>query len=233
LTEHGMEDQAWELLLNEEYPGWLREVKLGATTVWERWNSVLDDGTISGTSMNSLNHYAYGSIAEWMFRHVAGLNVSERNPGFRHLDIRPHLNWKLRKQDTVYDSPCGEYRSSWEIIDPRHVKICVTVPFGAEATLVLPDSADETVHRLETGIHNFSYETNRLLRPEYSMKSTVRELHKDQGIWEDVNQILPVHSAPQQYWDIPFAEMLEKVENVWGDNIREKAEKFFAEMKYE
>ena len=62
LTDHGMEDLAYDLLLNEEYPGWLHEVKLGATTVWERWNSLLDDGTISGISMNSMNHYSYGSV---------------------------------------------------------------------------------------------------------------------------------------------------------------------------
>ena len=64
LTDHGMEDLAYDLLLNEEYPGWLHEVKLGATTVWERWNSLLDDGTISGISMNSMNHYSYGSVLD-------------------------------------------------------------------------------------------------------------------------------------------------------------------------
>ena len=83
LTDNGMNDLAYELLLNEEFPGWLYEVKLGATTVWERWNSLLTDGTISGISMNSMNHYAYGSIQEWMFRHVAGINTMESHPGAR------------------------------------------------------------------------------------------------------------------------------------------------------
>ena len=83
LTEHGMEDIAYGLLLNEEYPGWLSEVKLGATTVWERWNSLLDDGTISGIGMNSMNHYAYGSVLEWMFRHAAGINTTDTAPGLR------------------------------------------------------------------------------------------------------------------------------------------------------
>ena len=72
LSDHGMDDIAYGLLLNEEYPGWLSEVKLGATTVWERWNSLLPDGTISGITMNSMNHYSYGAVAEWMFRHMAG-----------------------------------------------------------------------------------------------------------------------------------------------------------------
>lgn len=73
LSDNGMDSLAYDLLMNEEYPGWLYEVKLGATTVWERWNSLLADGTISGTSMNSMNHYSYGSVLEWMFRHAAGI----------------------------------------------------------------------------------------------------------------------------------------------------------------
>ena len=73
LTDNGMTDAAYRLLLNEEYPGWLREVKLGATTIWERWNSLGEDGKVSSTGMNSFNHYAYGAILEWMFRHVAAL----------------------------------------------------------------------------------------------------------------------------------------------------------------
>lgn len=72
LTDHGMTDAAYRLLLNEEYPGWLYEVKLGATTVWERWNSLDENGHVSSTGMNSLNHYSYGAVLEWIFRHAAG-----------------------------------------------------------------------------------------------------------------------------------------------------------------
>ncbi|MFQ9138362.1 MAG: family 78 glycoside hydrolase catalytic domain [Roseburia sp.] len=76
LSENGQNQLAYDLLLNEDYPGWLHEVNLGATTVWERWNSLEEDGSISGTGMNSLNHYAYGSIAEWIYRYMCGLNPS-------------------------------------------------------------------------------------------------------------------------------------------------------------
>ena len=62
LSDYGLNEYAYTLLLNDDYPSWLYEVKLGATTVWERWNSVLEDGSISETGMNSLNHYAYGSL---------------------------------------------------------------------------------------------------------------------------------------------------------------------------
>lgn len=87
LTAANRDNIAFRLLLNEDYPGWLYEVKLGATTVWERWNSLLPNGSISSTGMNSLNHYAYGSVMEWMCRDVAGLAPME--PGFRRAQLRP------------------------------------------------------------------------------------------------------------------------------------------------
>lgn len=144
LTENGFEELAYELLLNEDYPGWLHEVKLGATTVWERWNSLLDDGTISGISMNSMNHYAYGSVLEWMFRHVAGINTVDEAPGLRRVAFMPLLNRTLRKVSASYDSPAGLYKSSWEMTDSSHVTLSVTVPFGCSATLQLPLARPET-----------------------------------------------------------------------------------------
>ena len=177
LSDNEMEDLAWKLLLNEDYPGWLHEVKLGATTVWERWNSLLDDGTISGISMNSMNHYAYGSIVEWLFRHVAGMNVSERHPGCRHLDISPSFHWDLREQETVYDSAAGEYRSAWKIVDPTHVEVSLSVPFGCTATLSLPHRKEgaPSIH-LSAGQYSFSYETDISLRPGYSVDSLIPDL---------------------------------------------------------
>ncbi len=133
LTDNGMNDLAYELLLNEEFPGWLYEVKLGATTVWERWNSLLTDGTISGISMNSMNHYAYGSIQEWMFRHVAGINTMESHPGARTVQFAPTLNWDLRYAEAKYDSASGMYSIRWELSDKEHVTITMDVPFDCTA----------------------------------------------------------------------------------------------------
>lgn len=138
LTDNGMNDLAYELLLNEEFPGWLYEVKLGATTVWERWNSLLADGTISGISMNSMNHYAYGSIQEWMFRHVAGINTMESHPGARTVQFAPTLNWDLRYAEAKYDSASGMYSIRWELSDKEHVTITMDVPFDCTAEAVLP-----------------------------------------------------------------------------------------------
>lgn len=143
LSDNGLDALAYKLLLNEEYPGWLNEVKLGATTVWERWNSLLSDGTISGITMNSMNHYAYGSIAEWLFRHSAGINFSEDAPGCTSAKFIPVLNFALRSMEAQYDSPSGIYKSAWKLSDPSHVTLSFTVPFGCTAALRLPLAKEE------------------------------------------------------------------------------------------
>ena len=83
-----MSDVAYTLLLNEDFPSWLYEVNMGATTVWERWNSVLPNGLVSDTGMNSLNHYAYGAIVEWMYRFMCG---SESRAGAAGLCTRARI----------------------------------------------------------------------------------------------------------------------------------------------
>ena len=92
LAENGEVEAAYTLLLNEDYPSWLYEVNMGATTVWERWNSVLPDGHLSGTGMNSLNHYAYGAIVEWMYRYMCGLNPVDAAPGYRKFVLKPYVD---------------------------------------------------------------------------------------------------------------------------------------------
>lgn len=116
LSENESNDVAYTLLLNKDYPSWLYAVTMGATTIWERWNSVLPDGTISGTDMNSLNHYAYGSIVEWMFRNMAGINPVEEQPGFRHIQLAPQPNSRINQVKASLNSASGLYESQWSII---------------------------------------------------------------------------------------------------------------------
>jgi len=197
LAEEGMGDIAYKLLLNEEYPGWLHEVKLGATTVWERWNSVLEDGSISSTGMNSLNHYAYGSILEWLYRYSAGLNPIAEAPGFRKVRLVPSLCYALGFVDAEYDSAAGKYKVGWKILDENHVELHVTVPFGCEAELILP-MAQETIYRevenpifgdvkdgvcrLKPGEYLVAYETTDKLRKIYSTYTPICELLENSAI---------------------------------------------------
>lgn len=146
LSENGMNDQAYKLLLNEDFPGWLHEVKLGATTVWERWNSLDDNGNISSTGMNSLNHYAYGSILEWVFRYPVGFGVSEKHPGSRHMEIAPVVSEKLKKAGGYYDSPAGKYACAWEITEDRQMRFSVSIPFNATAEVTVPMATEEVLN---------------------------------------------------------------------------------------
>lgn len=109
LSDNGCNEMAYKLLLNEEYPSWLYAVNLGATTVWERWNSVLPDGRFGSTDMNSLNHYAYGSIVGWMYRNMAGLRLQEDHPGFTRVTIAPQPDYRITRCDMEYHSAAGPY----------------------------------------------------------------------------------------------------------------------------
>lgn len=138
LTQNGLGNLAYSLFLREEYPGWLYEVNMGATTIWERWNSILPDGSVSDTGMNSLNHYAYGSVMEWVYQDVAGISPLEEAPGFRMARMAPRMDPRLAQVDFVFDSPVGTYKSAWVFTGNHSLCWTVEVPFGAKAQLVLP-----------------------------------------------------------------------------------------------
>jgi alpha-L-rhamnosidase len=143
LSNIGANEIAYKLLLNEDYPSWLYAVNLGATTIWERWNSLNRDGSISSTGMNSLNHYAYGSIVEWMYRDMCGLNPTsgeEGVTGFRHARIAPKPDKSLQWVRARYHSAAGFYESGWRIDDGGYLIIEIVIPFNALATAVLPDA---------------------------------------------------------------------------------------------
>ena len=141
LTENGHADLAYTLLFNEDFPGWLYEVNMGATTVWERWNSVLPDGSISDTGMNSLNHYAYGAIVEWMVRFMCGLNMTE--PAYTRFTVAPYPDARLDWAKLSYASAQGEIRCEWKRQDDC-ILYTVEVPFGTQADFVLPQDAAVT-----------------------------------------------------------------------------------------
>lgn len=140
LAQNGLEDVASYILFQEGFPGWMHCVNLGATTIWERWNSILDDGTISGTDMNSLNHYSYGSVMEYVYRYMAG--IQEAEPGFKKVRFAPQLNNKLGYVTYSYDSVSGKYTSAWKINEDGTVTVRFEVPFGCSAVAVLPDVAE-------------------------------------------------------------------------------------------
>ncbi len=153
LSANGYAQTAYDLLLNEEMPGWLYCVKMGATTIWERWNSVLPDGTMNPEGMNSLNHYAYGSIAEWMYRYVGGIQPIPEKPGFREVTLTPMPDARLKSAEVTFDSPVGTYVSAWSY-EGDTVHYHFEIPFGAKAYVTLP-GAQQEAQILSAGSYDF------------------------------------------------------------------------------
>ena len=143
LSNWGANEMAYQLLLNEDHPSWLYAVNLGATTIWERWDSIKPDGMLSSTRMNSFNHYAYGSIVEWMYRDMCGLNPSSGNDsvtGFHHACIAPKPDKSLQWARASYQSAAGLFERGWLIGEDGDLFFEFTIPFNAVAHVILPDA---------------------------------------------------------------------------------------------
>lgn len=152
LTDHGYSTAAYRLLLQTECPSWLYPVTMGATTIWERWDSMLPDGSINEGEMTSFNHYALGAVADWMHRSLAGLAPAV--PGYRTLLVRPRPGGGLAWARARHETPYGVAEVSWDLAGADFT-LRVTVPAGCTATVVLPDG-DETAHEVGSGTHSFS-----------------------------------------------------------------------------
>ncbi len=178
LAEHGLHDLACDLLLRRGFPGWMYAVELGATTIWERWNSVLPDGSISGTGMNSLNHYSYGSVMEYLYGHVAGLRPGSH--GFRDAVIAPKPDIRLGHVDCAVDTPAGKYVVNWSICEDGKLSVHIEVPFGCTAAVTLPHSDKETL-ALGAGSYDYCYAPTKDLRILYTMETRLSACAGDEA----------------------------------------------------
>ena len=143
LTDHGMADIAYQLLFQRNNPSWIYSIDNGATTIWERWNSYRRDTGLGPNSMNSFNHYAYGAVCEWIWETAAGIAADPRQPGFRHIIMRPVPDRRLGHLRAHYQSAAGPIRSAWHYKgDTWHWDI--TIPAGATATVTLPGDTVST-----------------------------------------------------------------------------------------
>ena len=252
LADSGYTEKAYGLLLNETYPGWLYEVKMGATTVWERWNSVLPDGSVSGTGMNSLNHYAYGSIASFLYRYAAGINPVEDAPGFRKAVLAPRPDYRLSFVTGELRTPAGTYRSGWELQEDGTLRLRFTVPFGASAKLVLPGGAGAVIRQerndayteekellfceegtdawatVEAGSYLFTYRPNPAIRRRFGMDSNLNELLS----LPETRDIIVRH-FPKAATGIPFQGEGTIVEEIARSPFAEVSDEALSAMKQE
>ena len=133
LTRTGHADLAYKLLLNTAYPSWGYLVEHGATTMWERWNG---DQMKSDPSMNSYNHYAYGAVADWLYRYAAGVDASPLDAGFHTVLLHPVFDARLGSVSFDYDSPYGTIHSEWKITGSTAVWH-LTLPANTQGKLSL------------------------------------------------------------------------------------------------
>lgn len=148
LADTGYDDLAYELLLRTEFPSWGYQLAHGATTVWERWDGVRPDGSFQNPQMNSFNHYALGSVLDWIFKGPGGLSADESAPGFTSVTVRPLLSPRVRSVDVEFESPVGVVGSSWAW-DGHQVVGEVTIPANATAEVWVP--TDEPHEVRESG----------------------------------------------------------------------------------
>lgn len=190
LSKHNLNDEAYSLLLQDQNPSWLYSVDQGATTIWERWDSYTKEKGFGPSEMNSFNHYAYGSVGEWLYRYMAGIEVDENSVGFKHVILQPNFDHrtffpkdqeKISKVDSHYSSRYGHVISSWDMKDGSYSYFC-SVPVNTTATVYLPsyinDSQAIDVHvDEEEGVHYLGLKKNKhvfnLASGDYHFNSSI------------------------------------------------------------
>jgi alpha-L-rhamnosidase len=155
LVKVGEDALAGEVFLQEDVPGWLYQVRMGATTVWERWDAIQADGTIYNPQMNSFNHYAFGAVCQWLLESIAGFGPDENAPGFKSIIFSPTIIDGLSPVSAHYDSAQGKISAAWSLTG-EDVRYEFVVPEGASGTLRLsPDYRDAELNGapILAGVH--------------------------------------------------------------------------------
>ena len=170
LASVGATDAAYHLLLQTENPSWLYAVTMGATTVWERWDSMLPDGSINPGEMTSFNHYSLGAVVDFMHRRVAGLDFAA--PGYRRVRVDPHPGGGLASAAARLDTPFGEVAVAWQRRGAE-LTMTLTVPTGVDAEVVVPREPEPRIYA--SGTHIIRYAVRAAsIDPE---PRAVRNLH--------------------------------------------------------
>ncbi|MGI5990045.1 MAG: family 78 glycoside hydrolase catalytic domain [Lachnospiraceae bacterium] len=247
LTRIGRSDMAYDLLLNEEYPGWLYEVNLGATTIWERWNSMESDGTVSSTGMNSFNHYAYGSIVQWIAERAAGLRRKEGSVGFREAEYAPLPDMRLGHAEISYESSAGNWHARWDAEDDFTLKVSLHVPFGCRAFVRLPYAGETLYDQMRDenplfadvkngvcmvggGDYEVTYHTDRPLRKIYNIDMPIPEILAYKKAASVLEKLLPgIKSRARSYPVMSLRTFLDRTSayHLTDEQIKQLSQKLY------
>lgn len=176
--------------MQRECPSWLYPVTTGATTIWERWDSLRPDGSVNPGQMTSFNHYALGAVADWLHRTVGGL--APATPGYRHLDVRPHPGGGLTHARAQHVTPYGLAECMWRI-EGGQIEVVVVVPPNATASITLPGDDTKPI-KVGSGRHHwtYSYSVERIRHP-HSLNNTISEFIDDPEAWTMVLTTIRQH----------------------------------------
>lgn len=191
LTSTGHLDEAYLLLLETKAPSFLYPVTMGATTIWERWDSVRPDGTINPSGMTSLNHYALGAVVDWMHRTIGGLGAI--TPGYRRMRIAPQPGGNLAFADLTHLTVHGEVRIAWRL-EGGQVSLDVAIPECTTAEVALPLHPDSALVEIGGGEHSWQYNVAQVAeRAPLSLDSTLREVSDDPAGWHRFTEVFARH----------------------------------------
>lgn len=146
----GRPDVAYRMLLQTAMPSWLYAVTMGATTIWERWDSMLPDGSVNAGTMTSFNHYAYGAVADWLHRRVGGLAPAA--PGWKRVVVRPLVTGQLSSARIAFESPYGRIENSW-VVNGKRLLMELTIPYTVVAEVWVPGANSPVM--VGAGTHHF------------------------------------------------------------------------------
>ena len=183
LADNGYMDTAQKVLLNNGYPGWLYEVDMGATTVWERWNSLMPDGTPNPDGMNSYNHYAYGSVMEFVVKRIAGLQPTAA--GYKKVRITPNPCKGLADIKAEYESISGKIVSGYKQKNGK-ITFFAEIPECVEAEIILPNEQPLAV---KSGKYEYEREWEDLNVPAFTPESMVNEVFANPKAREAFNEV--------------------------------------------
>ncbi len=191
LCQGGFVEATYRLLLQRQCPSWLYPVTMGATTVWERWDSMLPDGSINPGEMTSFNHYALGAVADWLHRSVAGLAPAA--PGYKKLEIKPLLGGNFSHARASHITPYGLASSSWKI-ENNQFELEVVVPANTTATVFLPNSTESL--EVGSGTHRWTqpYTPPVIQRAKLTLEITEGELLDDPEAYAVVLETVRQHN---------------------------------------
>src|SRR5579884_316850 len=191
LCSVGEIEAAFHLLTQRECPSWLYSVTMEATTIWERWDSLLPDGSVNPGQMTSFNHYALGAVADWLHRTVAGLAPAA--PGYRRIAVQPHPGGGLTHARARHITPYGAAECAWTS-EGGQIEVVVVVPPNATASITLPGNDAKPIEAGSGRYHwSYPYSIERVRHPR-SLDSQISEFIDDPEAWRTVLSTIRQHS---------------------------------------